>query len=527
MPTKKKQSLTPEQAKQILNKRWTTALAAVTPSSLARGHQAHLEIYQSEATNLLLYCSRRAGKTEVILGLLLLTSMNRAGVSCLYLGHTSKQVKKIWRRWKKLLRDFDLPASHDETDIETELHNGSRIVFGSIDDRAHIQTYLGDSMAGGMACVDESQSQNALLEELVKEILGPMIAEVTKDHPVPGRLVVAGTAVDSAGGFFDTLYEANAVLSPEGAFSANKPDSEWACFSFTRWHNPHELDNDARLASYCKTWNIAPTDPFILQTWFGLRVFDANATCYRYSKDRNAYQAQFATWSTDLALPPGTLTARIPPNGIDLFSCGIDAGSHDRTGIVLWGWSSKHVTPGIWQVAEWTTERHTPIHTTQIYEVLKRLKLQYGKVIRWIRDDGSSQTIDDTLRVEHGILIEPPIKGKGSKKARVERLADLLQTGRAHVIEGSELETDLMLCRWNQNMRAEGKWDFDDSIIHPDIADAATYGLVPFLEAPGREAPPVYTSETQAAVAAQQMAFKEQFRCKPKAPRKRDSKGLW
>ncbi len=530
MARKKPQLLTPEQEQQQLRQLWDDAIARITPEALARGHAHHLKIYASLATNLIFYCSRRAGKTEVCLGLLLLTAIARNGVSCLYLGLTKNPVKKVWRRWKRLLAGFGLVCVHSESDgaFETELGNGSRIAFGTTDDARHIQTLLGDSMAGGIAIVDESQSQSSILEELVVEILEPMLSEITPEHPIPGRLVIAGTAVDSAGGFFDTIYEQNADLDETGHLLGTKPESEWECFSWSRFDNPGELNNQALLDKYLKKYHLDASDPFVLQVWHGLRVFDTNATAFRYSVERNRYTAQIAPWSIGLELAPGKLLAVIPKPGIDTFACGIDAGSHDRTGIVLWGWSSRHILPGVWQVAEWSTERQTPVATSQYYAVLKEFKRRYGRIIRSIRDDGSSQTIDDSLKIETGITIEPPKKGKGSKKARVERLADLLQTDRAHILAGGALETDLMLTRWDQAKRAEGRWDFDNSIIHPDVGDAGTYGLEgTFLEAPGKAATIVHKTEIAAVVADFNAALEKRFKPQPKKEKPRDSKSLW
>lgn len=490
-----KRKLTPAQEESLLQQRWQAAVEAITPEALARGHKQSLEIYRTAVDGTLAdevwYCSRRAAKTETALGVLLLVSILAPDRSSLYLGLTDFPVTRVRRRWLKLLKKFKVPCTNTEKDAayETEFPNGSRVVFGTTANRAHIQNYLGDSMSrGSVAIVDESQSQGQVLKEIVEEILGPMISERSVENPEPGRIIVCGTAVDSAGGYFDTLYERCAILDADGRLVGGKPGAGWKPRSWNRFDNPGLVDEARSLADFCRKHNYQPTDPFILQVFYGLRVFDANATCYRYSVARNRWTGTPAPWSLDLTLAPGRLIAVLPPPGIDTFAAGIDAGSHDRTGIVLWGWSSQHLVLGVWQCAEWSTEPKTAVTTSQYIAVLSTFRQRYGRVVRMIRDDGSSQTIDDSHRVETGVNIEPPTKGKGSKKARVERLADLLSTDRAHVLEGSALEIDLMLTRWDQVARSEGRWKFDDSIIHPDVADAGTYGLEgTFIEPPKRQ----------------------------------------
>lgn len=535
--------LTADQAERQLQERWRAAVEAITPEALARGHTHSLEIYQAvldgTLTDEVWYCSRRAAKTETALGVLLLVAILAPDRSNLYLGLTDFPVLRVRRRWLRLLKKFKVPCTNIEKDAayETEFPNGSRVVFGTTANRAHIQNYLGDSMGrGSVGIVDESQSQGQVLKEIVEEILGPMISERSVDNPEPGRIIVCGTAVDSAGGYFDTLYERCAILDADGRLVGIKPNAGWTPRSWSRFDNPGLVDEARSLADFCRKHSYESTDPFILQVFHGLRVFDVNATCYRYSVARNRWKGTPAPWTLDPVtkllltdfLAPGRLIAVLPPPGIDTFAAGIDAGSHDRTGIVLWGWSSRHLVPGVWQVAEWSTEPKTPVATSQYIAVLAAFRTHYGRVVRMIRDDGSSQTIDDSHRIETGVNIEPPTKGKGSKRARVERLADLLATDRAHVLEGSALETDLMLTRWDQIARSEGRWKFDDSIIHPDVADAGTYGLEgTFIEPPKRDEKR-YASEAEAIQAQTRALFQKSLNTRPvRRDPPRTSSSLW
>src|SRR6478736_3876749 len=125
---KKAATLTPEQARAELDRRWDEAIARVTPEAIASGkhgerHEKQIEILNCPAQNFCLMCSRRAGKSEVCCGLLLLTAIRTADVSCLYLGLTKDAAEPVFRKWRRLLRKFDLPNLTSDSDQFSEFPN--------------------------------------------------------------------------------------------------------------------------------------------------------------------------------------------------------------------------------------------------------------------------------------------------------------------------------------------------------------------------------------------------------------------
>jgi hypothetical protein len=139
------------------------------------------------------------------------------------------------------------------------------------------------------------------------------------------------------------------------------------------------------------------------------------------------------------------------------------------------------------------TEKAAYTVKSQWLAALKALVKNYKTTIAITSD--SQATADDVALIEHGLVIEPAKKGKGSVKQRVDRLSDLLATGRAHVLKGSQLEHDLKLAKFDMEARAEGKYEWDNTVIHPDVADAATYALPTYIEAAAQVAkvsPPLF-----------------------------------
>ena len=178
--------------------------ATITPELLCAGHLKQLEVLLYALANpdhdLVLQCSRRAAKTWTILFLGLLTVLATPGVQFIFLGQTEAGVLEQWRNWLRILKSLGIEA--ESAGMETVFSNGSQALFASVDDMRHVQSLLlGRNLSGGLVAVDECQSDivGAVLERLVDDILGPMLDETTVEHPIPGRLVLAGTIPELEG----------------------------------------------------------------------------------------------------------------------------------------------------------------------------------------------------------------------------------------------------------------------------------------------------------------------------------------
>lgn len=435
----------------------------------------------------MLMCSRQCGKTEFAVRFLAMVANQTANVACLYLALVRSQARTVWRRkWIPLLRKLRLYefCYINETDMLTIFPNGSIVAFGGTDDARHVATLLGDSMAGGLAIIDECQSQPQLMEELVTNVLEPMLSQTTIDKPKPGRIVLSGTIPTIPAGYFWDLWAKGLVENK----IANDNGDSWGRYNWSRFENPFLTNPEVALQKTLKRWNKDVDDPQIQRDWFGRWVFDVNDTALRYDIRRNSYTAENSGWVSLVNLQPGELRAVAAQPGIDRFAIGLDpAATADRFAIVMWGWSSSE-RKGLHQIAEWVTDRGANALESQYIAVILELKERYGLITRFpcrvIRDAGSAKTTNDTLYRNHGILIEAANKGSGSLYGRVARFNDLLGTHQAYVIQGSELEADCRLARWDKKERAVGRYKWD-RLHHPDVLDAATYAVEPYCELAG------------------------------------------
>jgi hypothetical protein len=427
-------------------------------------------------------CARQCGKTWGCTGLLWLTASRTANVECLYLSLVKEQAKIIFRRyWKPMLRRWKIPAEHLESELSTTMPNGSVVRFAGVDDTAHIETLLGASRAGGIVILDECQSTPIDLQDLVTRILEPSLSQTSEDRPIPGRLVMIGTIPQVPAGYFWQIFKRG--LTADGlTIDASKNDG-WQRFSWNRFQNPHLLDARKHLEATLKKFDTTEANPIIQRDWHGRWVFDSQARAFHAFGARNVYTPTAPQWLATVSLPPGRLMAAVPPVDADMIGIGIDPASlQDRFAIVMWMWSTKKKMPAT-QVAEWITSHGADPLQSQWAEAVRLLLDKYGPNLpRYLVYDasGAQSTIDFAYRHTQ-LFIKPALKGPGSLKAGVDRVNDVFARRECLVMAGSALEEDLTKAKWSTREKDAGKWVWG-SEHHPDAADAARYGIEPFLQ---------------------------------------------
>jgi hypothetical protein len=485
-------------------------------------HMVQLAILRCRAQNMILMGSRRCGKSEVCCCLLLSTSMLTADVSSLYLALTKDAAEPIWRKWKKLLKKFNVPHVSSDADQYTEFPNGSRVLFTGTDDLRRVTHLLGDQLAGGIAIIDESQDDPGIMEKTVEDVLGPMLDETTIEKPIPGRLVLSGTVPDVPAGYFWRTWELayddekDRERTPEEKRERMQmednedPADLWAAFTWSRYENPFQTDNEKREKSYCAKYRLRPDDPRVLRRFRGKRVFERSATAYRFDPRAHAYRPSSEDRVDIRRGDDGVVFHCIfaaLPDGCDRFIIGIDqAQRRDRFAFVGWTWNHL-VKRNLWQFFEAGTDPGGDPQESEWLAICATVRTRYPDgSMEFIRDPGgSSAPVNDQLAFSHGITIQSAIKTPGSLKAGVQRLSDLMAVGVAKVIEGSQLADDLTTAKWSLKAREAGKWEMDKSARSPDYCDAARYPLdLPSYTQIGGMKPPEPRKTLQEQLAAEQ-----------------------
>jgi hypothetical protein len=504
-----------------LDRRWAEACARVTPEALSSGkhgerHMVQLAILRCRAQNMILMGSRRCGKSEVCCALLLTTSILTADVSSLYLALTKDAAEPIWRKWKKLLKKFHIPHNSSDADQYTEFPNGSRVLFTGTDDLRRVTHLLGDQLAGGIAIIDESQDDPGIMEKTVEDVLGPMLDETTVEKPIPGRLVLSGTVPDVPAGYFWRTWENNYDDTNDRERTADEkrqkmemsddenPSDLWAAFTWSRYENPFQVDNEKRERQYCAKYRLKPDDPRVLRRFRGKRIFEREATAYRFDPRAHTYRPMELE---QVDIGPFHCRFASLPAGCDRFIVGIDqAQRRDRFTFVGWTWN--HLLRNrLWQFFEAGTDPGGDPQESEWLAICATLRTRYPDgSMEFIRDaGGSSAPVNDQLAFSHGITIASAIKTPGSLKAGVQRLSDLMAVGVAKIIEGSQLADDMTTAKWSLKAREAGRWELDKSARSPDYCDAARYPLdLPSYTMIGGMKPPAPRLTEQEWLAAEQ-----------------------
>jgi len=416
---------------------------------------------QDASRRVLALCSRRAGKTYAMATILLATALSRPGSNSLYLGLTRGAAKRtMWTEiWLGLCARWGASCTHNGTELTTTFANGSHVYFAGTDDIRHVETNLGFKLS--MAIIDESQSQTRdILDRLVRVILPPALADAD------GQLIMAGTIPESPAGYFWEKWQ----------------DGLWARHSWSLFENPHFKDPHDKLAEHLRTSGLLANDPQIQRDWHGKIIFDATALAFRYDKDRNGIAI-----GSEERDPLGKWVTRIAPPEIiklcDSFSVGGDQGGRDRNVIQVSGWSSKH--RDVYQVYEWATIRSHEGAWSGFGPRLDQIRRLFDPQRHYFDFGGSTLTLDN-FTTDFGVYVLHAAK-KADRKGQVDRLNDLLLTGRYHAMIGSDLEGDFLKTQWDQKARERGAWDWS-SHNHPDAADAGRYSVQGYFD--GYEPPP-------------------------------------
>lgn len=420
--------------------------ATFTVEDLAGDHAPQLGLLRDRAPWIHVMCARQSGKSWGCDGMLLDNALRAPRSTNVLLGLKGTGVKlNNWVPiWKRLCERYGIPdRAHNETLMLTTFPNESRVMFAGTDDLSNVKKYLGNSLAESVFIIDESQDQgDEVFRYLLRQLLPPMLTKSS-------RVVLAGVLPDVSAGRFLELSRLDAE-SGTGGQGLGFSHHEWG-----RAANVHTPEAMEQLTTYMRDHGITEDDPQIQRDWYMRRVWDPGATAYRY-KRRTAY----------------------PPNQPQEFhSVGIDPGTRDRMAVVVWGWSAR--SRDVFQVAEHVWPRNAGATLGDLAKVLGGFRQQFNPSW-WFYDAGSSQMTIDTFGRDYGIPVIQAAK-KVDLPGQVARFADLLGQGRCHIIAGSQLEEDLLKARWDQDARAKGHYRWS-SQWHPDVADAARYGLQGYFD---------------------------------------------
>ena len=422
-------------------------LSTLDPEIISAGHKPQCELLKLVNEHLveriIALCSRRAAKTVTNCAILATRALTWPNTTHLYFGAVAKQVKLlIWGPvWGLFRQKWSIGGRDDQTLMWTRFANGSQVIFTGTDDYRHVETVLGGRLR--TAIIDEAQSQaKSVLEPLVERILPDALSDER------GLMALTGTMPEVPAGLYWEIWN-------------NKQKyQDWIRKAWNRFQNPH-IESVKALEHHLRTSGRTIDDPLVRRNWFGEPVFAKDATAFRYDRAKAGYDGRY-------------------PSTLDTFAVGIDPGAHDRTAIVVWGWSRKD--PCVYQVYEFVTKRDSATSMSDIAIELSKVAKKFGvmRIPYWYMDMGGSKVSIDTFQRDYGVPIVHAAK-KGDRRFQVDRMSNLMATGKCKIIIGSALEEDLQRTEWDKDKREQGKFEWSNN-WHPDVADAGRYGLAGYFD---------------------------------------------
>ena len=379
-------------------------------------------------------CSRRSGKTVGCSADLVYTAINRSGIVCLYITLNRLSAKRIiWPDLLKIVRDYNLGAKINESELSIAFPNGSRIYVSGAKDKSEIEKYRGLGLA--LVVIDECQSFRSYIQELVDDV----IAKGLFDYA--GRLRLVGTPGPVPVGYF---YECS-------------QSDKWSHHYWTMFDNPwlpikSGLSHEEILQRELDRKGVSKEDPGIQRECFGRWAFDPNALVFRYNEELNDFRE----------LPKIT--------GEWNYVIGVDIGFNDADAICVIGWNEQ--LKEAYLVEELITNKQG---VTELANQLEMFIKRYNP-LRVVMDTGGlGKKIAEEIRKRYALAISPAEKAR--KFEYIELLNDALRTRRFFARKSSRFAEDCRLVEWDRdNQDPEAKLKIKDT-FHSDICDAVLYAF--------------------------------------------------
>jgi superfamily II DNA or RNA helicase len=452
----------------------TTLSKLGTEASKAKDDQEEYRIYQLRQTlykeqqevfdnqidrNIIVICSRRAGKTELNARKLLKTALRRNS-PCLYLNKTfANAIDQMYDLVMDLAGKLDFAiASSSKTDGMIKFTNGSSIKFGGINDIAAIDKYRGFKFR--LVIVDEvGHIKNG--QYLIDEVLEPATSDFTDS-----QMLFTGTP-PRVKNFATRLWH-----------------SKIRKYHWTAIDNPFIHDFQEFIDKKCKEKGLTIDDPFIQREYYGnMDAYDTNAIIWKGYK---VYKLSDIL-SNKVEVDANQLGHIIfHPTSAYI---GVDWGGTDNNAIVsvLVDEIGKHAF-----VYDLWVDKKTGLEVIKA-EIQKAYNNAISRLQEYGIDDSGKRVhiITDTNMVEFcvdlcnlGLPVEKAMKYE--MMTSVEDMGALMRTGKV-LIPDNWTEDDNMLIKDLKNTvykRDEETDDLmpviDDDSYHPDAAHALRYAIRAF-----------------------------------------------
>ena len=429
-----------------------------------------LNVLNAGNGTILVCCSRRAGKTHMLVACLLIECMRRPNTKCIYIGETMELSEGlIDSAANEIVEKCHLQDKKGKRFNWRRMDNGSEILV-----RGLSNTKDPDQIRGNKAkviVIDEFfHLKSDLLEYLQREVLQPMQMDYADDY----KFLCAGTPPQVKNTYGEMAWKTWEVPH----------------FTWTWRENPHPVDVAAReayveqvLEEKGLTWD----SPFARREYLGEWAYDDDLILYPNFKVYDP-QEGIPTWK------------------ISRIFFGLDYGCSDNDAVIGIAWSDdegkgyqffeckfNRLDIGDYKISQleylkmqvkkaWlqALDFFGPFHSVEEAK-------QANKRILWDADDNDQHVTqelglnvnfkDDDYEFLEPLTMQIANAHKTDKKIMWDKIDELMRTGRLLFIKGSkivkECESTILLRGPNGEIYSE----IDEKVFHPDLLPCMRYAM--------------------------------------------------
>ena len=425
-----------------------------------------LNVLNAGNGTILVCCSRRAGKTHMLVACLLIECMRRPNTTCIYIGETMELSEGlIDAAANEIVEACHLQDKRGKRFNWRRMDNGSQILV-----RGLSNTKDPDQIRGNKAkviVIDEFfHLKSNLLEYLQREVLQPMQMDYADDY----KFLCAGTPPQIKGTYGEMAWKTWEVPH----------------FSWTWRDNPHPVNVEARevyveqaIAEKGLTWDT----PFVRREYNGEWAYDDDLVLYPNYKVYDPAEG-------------------IPQWTISRVFFGIDYGVSDSDAIVGFAWSDDEGKG--YELFECKFNRLDIKDRTisqleylkmQVMEAWERAlncfrvddpesAKQANKRILWDADD-NDQHLTEELSIDckfnddtyGNISLQIANAHKTDKKIMWDKIDEKMRKGELLIMKGGKLEHECISTILLRGPNGEIYNEIDESAFHPDLLPAMRYCL--------------------------------------------------
>ena len=429
-----------------------------------------LNVLNAGNGTILVCCSRRAGKTHMLVACLLIECMRRPNTKCIYIGETMELSEGlIDSAANEIIEKCHLQDKKGKRFNWRRMDNGSEILV-----RGLSNTKDPDQIRGNKAkviVIDEFfHLKSDLLEYLQREVLQPMQMDYADDY----KFLCAGTPPQVKNTYGEMAWKTWEVPH----------------FTWTWRDNPHPVNVEAReayveqvLEEKGLTWD----SPFARREYLGEWAYDDDLILYPNFK---VYDPQEG----------------IPAWKISRVFFGLDYGCSDNDAVIGIAWSDdegkgyqffeskfNRLDIGDYKISQleylkqqvkkaWimALDFFGPFHSVEEAK-------QANKRILWDADDNDQHVTqelglnvnfkDDDYEFLEPLTMQIANAHKTDKKIMWDKIDELMRTGRLLFLKGSkivkECESTILLRGPNGEIYSE----IDEKVFHPDLLPCMRYAM--------------------------------------------------